>query len=252
MEAYKEFAQIYDSLVNSDIDYKKWGNKILELCGQYNIQRDSYLDLACGTGNITAVVAPYFKNCYGIDMSNDMLLEADEKLRKLRLKTNLVCQDMRSLNLNRKFDLITCCLDSLNYILSFDDLQSIFRSVHMHLNDGGLLIFDMNSYYKLSEIIGDNTFIHNSEDIVYIWENNFENEISNMYLTFFVKDGDHYTRFEEEHQERAYKDKEIEDLLESCSFVIKNKMDNYLSEKTNNETERIVYIVKKKLTTPNT
>jgi SAM-dependent methyltransferase len=72
--------------------------------------------------------------------------------------------------LNHKFDLITCILDSTNYILSEEDLENYFKSVYKHLKDNGLFIFDINSYYKLTEILGNNTYnFDNEED----WKKSF-------------------------------------------------------------------------------
>lgn len=245
MEAYKEFAAIYDELINSDIDYNQWSKKIIELIHNYGIDKNDYLDLACGTGNMTALIAPFFKNSFGADMSEDMLIEADDKLRKLKTKVNFICQDMRFLNFNRNFDLITCCLDSLNYITDIDDLEKTFKVVSNHLKQKGLFIFDMNSYYKLTEIIGNNIFNFNSEDVVYIWENSLEDDIVNMFLTFFVKNGELYERFDEEHAERAYSEEVIERVLKKCNLEIIKKMDNYSTEQINENTERIVYITRK-------
>ena len=245
MEAYKKFARIYDRLIKGDIDYDRWSSRILEVCKEYDVAGEDYLDLACGTGNITALLAPYFKRSWGVDFSEEMLIEADEKTRKGRQRVNFVCQDMRFLNLNRKFDLISCCLDSLNYIVDKKDIEMIFKTINSHLKDKGLFIFDINSFNKLSTIMGNNTFIHNSEEVVYIWENTFENNIVNMFLTFFVKSGKLYERFEEEHEERAYREGEIEELLTKCNLEIVKKMDNYHDKHVSNETERIVYIVRK-------
>lgn len=154
MSQYEEFAYIYDELINSDIDYKKWADKILEICEKLNLERNDYLDLACGTGNMTLELSRYFKNTWAVDLSSQMLTKAEEKLRALKIKAKFICQDISKLNLNRKFDLITCCLDSTNYIIEENDLNAYFNSVYNHLKNNGIFIFDINSYYKLINILG--------------------------------------------------------------------------------------------------
>jgi ubiquinone/menaquinone biosynthesis C-methylase UbiE len=247
MDSYRDFAEIYDELINDDIDYELWKKAILELCKDNNINSENYLDVGCGTGNMTVLLAPHFKNIWGVDLSEDMLFQAEEKLRENRLKARFVCQDMRMLNLNKKFDLITCCLDALNYLLKEEDLILYFKSIHEHLKDDGIFVFDINSYYKLKEIIGNNTFTYCEEDVAYIWENQFEDDIVYMYLAFFVKEGNSYNRFDEEHRERAYKEVVIDKILEQCGLKVKLKLDNYKNSVKDN-SERITYIVAKNKT----
>ncbi|WP_010235751.1 class I SAM-dependent DNA methyltransferase [Clostridium arbusti] len=244
MNCYKDFAHVYDELINGDVDYKKWGDVILKICKDYSIKSEDYLDLACGTGNLTEVIGKEFKHVWGVDLSEDMLWEADKKLRNLNIKAKLVKQNICELQLNRTFNLITCCLDSTNYILDDDSLKEYFMSVKKHLRENGIFIFDINSYYKLSEVIGNNIFTYDDGEVVYIWENQFDKEIVDMYLTFFVKNGENYKRFDEEHSERAHRESKIEVLLIECGFTILNKLNNYKDETINDKSERIVYVVK--------
>lgn len=76
--------------------------------------------------------------------------------------------------------------------------------------------------------------------------NVFEEDLLSMFLTFFVKKGDLYEKIEEEHIERAYKESEIEEILQELNLNIINKFDGYLNNNVQANSERIVYIVKKK------
>ncbi|MHC6180780.1 class I SAM-dependent DNA methyltransferase [Clostridium sp. JNZ X4-2] len=245
MNCYKRFAHIYDDLINEDIDYNAWCLKILNLCQLLNVKKQDYLDLACGTGNMTEKIAPHFENSWAVDLSNEMLSEADEKLRNKRLKINLICEDISKLNLNRQFDLITCCLDSTNYLLGEKFLENYFRGVFSHLNSNGIFIFDINSYYKITSILSNNTYTYDDEKITYIWENYLENEIVDMYLTFFLKCKDVYKRFDEHHRERAYRCKTIEQILKNCGLNVIKRLDNYEDKTVTDTSERIVYVVNK-------
>lgn len=245
MKCYKKFAHIYDDLINADIDYALWCEKIINLCRESNISLKNYLDLACGTGNLTEKLAPYFQTSWGVDLSQEMLTEADIKLRTQRLKVNLIHQDISELTLNKKFNLITCCLDSTNYILDKVKLKNYFKNIFNHLDSNGIFIFDINSYYKISHILGNNTYTYDSEDITYIWENFLENEIVDTYLTFFIKDKELYKRFDEHHRERAYTCDYIEKILADCNLHIIAKLDNYQDKPISSTSLRIVYVVKK-------
>lgn len=247
MECYKEFAHIYDKLINKDIDYEKWANVILEICKEQSLGKNDYLDLGCGTGNLTEQILPEFDNTWAVDLSYEMLTEAENKMRNKGKKVKFICQDITELNLNRKFDLITCCLDSTNYILDEIEVKKYFQCVFNHLKDNGIFIFDINSYYKLTKILGNNIYNYDDENVTYIWENHLEDEIVDMYLTFFVKEGDLYRRFDEEHSERAYEFEQIRLLLSEAGFEAIKVMDNYEDKDITNTTERIVYVARKKV-----
>jgi ubiquinone/menaquinone biosynthesis C-methylase UbiE len=245
MNQYKDFAAIYDELVNIDIDYDIWADKIMDICSTLNVEKRDYLDLACGTGNMTKELARHFRSTWAVDMSSQMLTEAETKLRASNIKAKFVCQDICSLKLNNKFDLVTCCLDSTNYILEEGQLDNYLKGVYNHLKDKGVFIFDINSYNKLTNILGNNTFTFDSEDVVYIWENFLEDDVVQMNLTFFVQEGSSYRRFDEEHLERAYKEDFLDKVLSKIGFKIIKKLNNYEALPVDNSCERIVYVVGK-------
>ncbi len=244
---YGEFAKIYDKLIYEDIDYNLIAQRLKKIMQENNIEQKDYLDLACGTGNVTINMAEDFKNVYAVDLSDDMLMQAFDKFQEKNINAQVICQDMTELDLNHKFDLISCMLDSTNYILEEEDLMNYFKSVFNHLKDEGIFVFDINSYYKLSNILGNNIYIHDDDNVFYSWENVFEDEIVSMYLTFFVKDKKQYEKFQEEHYERAYKEDEIEVMLKNIGFSILNKYDGYTVNDVNEKSERILYVVKKNM-----
>lgn len=245
MDCYKEFAHIYDELINSDIDYKAWASKILGICKEYGIDWSNYLDLACGTGNLTIEIASEFKNVWAVDLSSDMLSEAEKKMRDAQIKAKFVCQDICELNLMYSFNLITCCLDSSNYILEEENFKKYLESVYVLLKEDGLFVFDINSYYKLTNVLGNNIYNYDSDDVVYIWENYLEHDIVDMNLTFFVKEGQVYKRFDESHSERAYKEEYVEHVLKEVGFKMIKKLDNYEDKVVSESTERICYVLSK-------
>ncbi|MBU3189880.1 class I SAM-dependent methyltransferase [Clostridium bowmanii] len=247
MDCYKEFAHIYDELINSDIDYSAWASKILGICSEYNIDRKNYLDLACGTGNLTIEIVSEFKHIWAVDLSSDMLCVAEKKIRDAGIKAKFLCRDIceLNLNLNNTFNLITCCLDSTNYILEEENFKKYLLGVYDLLKEDGLFVFDVNSYYKLTKVLGNNTYNFDSDNLVYIWENYLENDIVEMSLTFFAKEGQVYRRFDEQHSERAYKEEYIESVIKEVGLEIIKKMDNYEDKIVCENTERICYVLKK-------
>ncbi|MGL5615533.1 MAG: class I SAM-dependent DNA methyltransferase [Sarcina sp.] len=245
MDSYNKMAKVYDELINEDINYEEISKFLIELAEKEKISFDNYLDLACGTGNVGILVGAYFKENYFVDLSYDMLMEADRKIRASKVKGKVICQDMTELNLLKTFDLISCVLDSTNYILDEEELEDYFKSVYEHLNEDGIFVFDINSYYKLSEVLGNNIYTYDSEDIFYSWENIFEDEIVEMTLNFFIRDGEIYERFTEVHEERAYKEEFIEKIFKKVGFKEILKTDGYSYNEVTEKTERILYVLKK-------
>jgi ubiquinone/menaquinone biosynthesis C-methylase UbiE len=245
--AYEEFAKIYDELINEDIDYDIIVKRIKDVINRYDVKCKDYLDLACGTGNVALKIAENFETTYAVDLSEDMLAKAYDKFQEKGLNISIINQDMTELDLNRTFDLVTCVLDSTNYLIEDGELELYLKSVYSHLKDDGVFLFDINSYYKLSKILGNNIYTHDEDAVFYTWENVFEDDIVNMYLTFFVKKGSLYERFEEEHFERAYREEEIENILKKCGFTFIGKYNGYYDEPVKEDSERILYVVGKNM-----
>lgn len=242
MNNYNEFASIYDDLMN-DFDYKEWADYIESIFDLYSKSPSKILEMACGTGNLSYEIAKRGYNLLSFDLSSEMLARAYEKLNKYK-NVKLLRQDMINFNLNSKFDSIVSICDSINYIIDVKDLYSVFKNVYNHLEDNGLFIFDINSSYKLQEIIGNNIFIEDREDVFYTWQNEYDidTNICNFYLTFFIKEKDKYHRFDEVHEERAYEVDEIVNLLKDIGFKEIDFYKCFTFDKIDAETERINFV----------
>ncbi len=240
---YNNFAYIYDELM-ADIDYKDWYLYIKSIFDKFNKMPKKLLEMACGTGNLSYYLAKggYDLTCF--DLSSEMLSIAYNKLIKFK-NVQILNQNMVDFHINKKFDAVISICDSINYIEDKDDLLAVFKNAREHLDDDGIFIFDINSHYKLKHIIGNNTFVEDREDIFYVWQNYFDesNDIAEFYLSFFVSDEDgKYTRFDEEHFEKAYYTDEIIELLKQASFEKVHCFDGFTFNKPNEKSERINFI----------
>src|SRR5690554_6919274 len=104
---YQEFAYYYDALMKN-VDYQEWTNQVERIFNKYGKKPKTIVDLACGTGGVTNVLASRGYQVTGIDISEDMLFVAREKARKSGLKISYVCQDMAELTLHRPVDAVLC------------------------------------------------------------------------------------------------------------------------------------------------
>ena len=119
MESYTDFAYIYDKLI--DQDYEKWADYIEEIFKTHNVNPKLVLDLGCGTGSITNILAKRGYDMIGVDLSSDMLNVARDKAMEDGLDVLYLCQDIREFELYGTVDAIICTLDVLNYITEPED-----------------------------------------------------------------------------------------------------------------------------------
>ena len=125
----------------------------------------------------------------GADCSEDMLEIAGEKKEKSGYDILYLLQDMRKFELYGTVRAVVSICDSMNYIMSEEELLQVFRLVNNYLDPEGIFIFDMNTIYKYRELLGDATIAENREACSFIWENSwYEEERVNEYdLTIFEK-----------------------------------------------------------------
>ena len=243
MENYTDFAYIYDKLI--DQDYEKWADYIEDIFKIHNKNPKLVLDLGCGTGSITSILAKRGYDMIGVDISPDMLNIAREKSADENLDILYLCQDIREFELYGTVDAIICTLDVLNYITNYNDLKQVFSLVKNYLNPDGIFIFDINTEYKLKNILGNNTFVYEEDGIFYTWENEFTENISNQFLTFFVENKNGlYERFDENHIQRAYETQEIKKALEVNNLNFDAEYSLFTTDKPDKKCEKTVIVSK--------
>lgn len=246
MEQYADFAYYYDKLTY-DVEYEKIADFVKKIFDKY-AERDVSLvcDLACGTGTVCNLMADSGFDMIGVDFSPSMLNIAMEK----RGERNILYlnQDISDFELYGTVDAFLCLLDSVNHLDCEEDFERMFNYANNYLNPDGLFIFDVNSPYKFENILSDNVFTYDSDDIYYVWENDFDKDegICTFYLTFFVNENGLYRRFDEQHTERVYTDEKIRKTAEKNGFEIVGTFGkNYDFKSPNFDEERIFYVAKK-------
>lgn len=245
-QKYVDFAYIYDKLT-FDVEYEKTADFLEEVFKKYAIKKpELVVDLACGTGTMCNLLSDKGYDMTGVDFSENMLSVAAEKsVGKNILYLN---QDICEFELYGTVDVICCLLDSINHITDINSLDKLFSLANNYLNPEGLFVFDVNSPYKFKQILADNIFTYDTDEIYYVWENDYDEEskLCDFYLTFFVNQDGAYTRFDEIHTERCYDDFEIENLASKNGFEILKKCSGYDFIDADENSERIFYILKKK------
>ncbi len=222
MRAYRDLALVYDQLM-SEVDYQQWADYLEEIWHHHGARVERVLDLACGTGTVSLLLADRGYHVVGVDQSAEMLAVAESKAEAAGHDIYWCEGDMRELDLDESFDSVICLHDSLNYMLIADDLGKVFTGVAQHLRPGGLFVFDVNTIAAL-EAVGDNTLFMEEESSSIVWKNSYnpDHRIWEVDLTLFLKQpSGMYMRSKEIHRERGYHEQELANLLTTCGFDLK-------------------------------
>lgn len=247
---YVNMAMVYDILM-TDAPYDKWVDYVKRhsLTMQKPIGDISLLDVGCGTGELAVRLKKDGFLVSGVDLSETMLSIARQKAESLGLRIPLFQQDMTELQFETKFDIITIFCDSINYLHTKEDIARTYKSCYSLLNDGGLLLVDVHSPYKIEQLLGNEPFYEVGDEVTYIWsceEGEYPNSVIHD-LTFFVlnKETGEYQRFDEWHQQQTYPLNEWEQLLDAAGFSLLSTTADFVDDPPSFQSERIFFCAKK-------
>jgi len=235
--SYHNFAYYYNQLIPNEF-YQEYARKINSYGDFYNI-----LDLACGSGTLCFLLKKDFNNVTGLDLSQEMLMIAQDSNIKLKKGVQFINQDLNFLNLsNETYDLITCTLDSLNYIDSEKSILDIIKKVSESLVDDGLFCFDVLTQFYIDEIVFDYYQCEELNDFEYVWQvTKVADDIIKHDLQIITDEA----KYEEEHLQFIYSEETIEKYLESNNFIIKKKEYEY-NELNDKQASRVYYVCQRR------
>lgn len=256
--AYETLAFIYDKLMD-DIDYEQWAAYLHEQLQKHDCPGNRLLDLGCGTGNITIPLAQKGYDITAIDLSAEMLAQAKAKTDTLRnagksLSIDWQAQDMTALELYDDdnfllYDGVIATFDAFNYILEPEALQFLLQDLADYMNDDGILIFDIQTPYKLRKYLGNNIYTLHREDVEYMWENQFDTEeqICQMDITFFLRqENGLYQKVTESHTERVYEPDLLQLWLNLSGFDVLGIYQELSELPLEEESHRAVFVAKRR------
>lgn len=247
--SYNSFASVYDELT-VNVDYKERTAYIMKILDTYGIKDGLLLDLACGTGSLSLEFAKNGFDVIGTDASFDMLSEAQNKAYESGQNILFLCQKMQETDLYGTVRAVVCSLDSLNHLSDVSEVRETFSKLKNFVDDGGIMIFDVNTLYKHREILGNNTFVYDEKNVYCVWQNSLSADgvTVGINLDFFVKESnDTYTRFSENFKEKFFSDEEITEAAQNAGFRVLKKYAEGTFEEPKADTQRIYYVFRREL-----
>ena len=219
MNAYHALASSYDRLTQ-DVDYEAIVAFYHEILNKEGVAPRSAIDLACGTGSVTLLLAQQYDRVLGVDMSEEMLTAACQRAQEQESMPTFICQKLQELRLPRAVDMAVCALDGLDYILDPTDCKEAICRVYKALNPGGIFIFDVNTPEKLKSMDGQ-VFLDEDDDVYCVWRGEFDEEtnICSYGMDLFQREGESWYRSFEEHKEYAYTVQQLTSYLKAAGFT---------------------------------
>ena len=245
MEAYGGFALVYDEFMDN-VDYHQWCDYAAKLLTKYGAKDGTLVEIGCGTGTGTMLLHEKGYNMIGIDLSQEMLEIAESKKEEEDIV--YVLQDATNLQLPYAVPAMVSIGDSMNYITSVPDLESVFACVSENLKKGGVFIFDLKTIHFFRDILAENTYAENREDSAFIWDNYYdEKERNNEYeLAVFVKNEDGtFDRFEEQHYQHGFTIDEVTGAVNKAGLTVKNVYNAFTKDMPDDKSERLYFVIEK-------
>ena len=248
MEAYGRFAGVYDVFMDN-VNYGEWTDYIIEALVQDGIKDGLVLELGCGTGTVTEMLADAGYDMIGIDNSEEMLAEAMEKRVESGQDILYLLQDMQEFELYGTVRAVVSVCDSLNYITDRDELRHVFELVNNYLDPEGIFLFDMNTVHKYRDLLGDTTIAENRDEGSFIWDNSYDEEEGLNYYelaVFLPREDGLYEKSEEVHCQKAYPQEEIETLIKEAGMELLAVYDAYTLNPATEDSERLFFVAREK------
>ena len=218
MSAYGDLAHVYDGLMPAQA-YEAWAKSCVRLFRPKGLH--TVLDLACGTGRLSWLLAEAGFEVIGADASSDMLAEAVNAgaCRRVDTAPMFICQTMEELDLYGTVQAVVCSMDSLNY-LSPEALRETVRRVRLFLEPGGLFFFDVNTPEKFRSMDG-RTFTSESAEAFCAWTAALSEDgaACDYEINVFTRAGKLWHRSLEEHREYVHDPAMLRELLLSAGFT---------------------------------
>ena len=244
-EQFTNVAEYYDALM-AGVPYRLWADYIEEILRRFEFHPRTVLDVACGTGTVSEIMAARGYEVTGVDIAADMIDVARRKAEKTESGVDYRVEDAASMSLGKEFDLAISLFDSLNYITDETHLAKAIMRVGEHLAQGGLFIFDVNTEYALSHGFFNQTSLASYPK--YVWSSSYDHatRICTVRMVFEVEDNGKRRQFKETHVQKGYRLEELDSMLRAAGFETIARYNAYKFKQPTRRSDRIFFVARKK------
>ena len=246
MPIYQHYAQVYDQ--SGQLAFSLRMIPYLKgLLSEHPVAGRLMIDLACGTGTVAVAMARAGWRVWGIDFSAAMLAQARSKATDAGLEVRWSQQDMRQFALPEQVDLVTCLYDSMNYMLSSEELLAVFSHTRSALRPGGVFMFDMNTAQAFATRWNDETYFTDSDALSTVLKSQYDEyrQRTSVTVTCFCRVGDLYHKVQERHTEQAYPPEQIATFLRDAGLTVEAAYDCFTTEPPSEESARIMWVARR-------
>ena len=237
---YDKFSYIYDELMKRQVDYDLLASNVIQICDKYKIAVKNILECGMGSGNLTEKFLKRKIDVDGFDISDNMLSIAYNKLLDYN-NVNIMKGDIRTFSANKKYNLICCFFDVLNYLKSLNEIELFLQNARKQMDKNSILMFDINSEYKLKEYLGNNTFVIEEDNIFYVWRNFLYKKYIDFEIDFFIRNKNNTY---EKQRQYIHSENDIVRLISKNKYEILEILDFETFKNKSENSYRILYVLK--------
>ncbi len=238
MSGYSVLSRYYDRLM-SDFPYKRYLDYLLTIKSGGRAA-----DLFCGSGAMSVPLSRVGFEVLGVDLSAEMLNEAKQNAAAEGQKIVFVQASAADVELSGHYDLITAVCDGVNY-LTPSAVGRLFRNVEKALSKDGVFVFDVSTEHKLKDVIGNNVFFEDYDDVTYLWRNKLTGSRVDMDLTFFIKENGGYVRKDESQRQYIHTADGLKKALAEAKLKAESVIDGNSFGRVSSCSDRIIFKVKR-------
>jgi predicted TPR repeat methyltransferase len=236
--SYDKISEIYDHIM-SHVDYDMWTEYMEETIDIYHSEAHTLLDVACGTGTFIEKFSTFGFECHGVELSEKMIEKAREKTSSVIFQGN-----MKNFSINRKFDVVTCFFDSVNYLKNIEELILFLNNVSQHLDKNGIFIFDVATRFGCQEHFAGFEDKGYFNQIEYQRRAKYDFDTNFQYTEFLIREGDE--TYKELHKQYIFEESQILEAILSSDLELLASYSDFSFEPLDDEAERAHFVLGKK------
>ncbi|MDA0744879.1 MAG: class I SAM-dependent methyltransferase [bacterium] len=239
--SYSRLASIYDYVMRH-VDYVHWADYTESLFERHDATPIRLLDLACGTGSLALELRKRAYGISGADGCSEMLDVAREKARVSGYEIPFYHKNLLDLSGLPRFEGVLCLYDSLNYLMTLEDISCALVQIHQVVEPGGIFIFDVCTEHNSQQYFRDMTDRDRGDGFSYVRRSTYKNGV--QYNRFEIQFTNSMEVVQEVHRQRIYPLAEIVQVLEDSSFQVEGAYDGFSSVRPSENSDRVHFVLR--------